>query len=401
MRRALTLLILASSLCAQGSDPVAWAMESLLDYRNVEEARRVLQGHPISDEVVEAAKAALERDTPSVRGKQAILKLLMRMKRQDPVEAAIKSPVASTRRAAAYTLHSAAEFAEPARKIVLGWLKDRSAYDQDWAVILSWKMKIEGALPVLQAMMEDPTTSPRLLTHVLTALAAKPTPEFKRVLLERLRNPELDTAKVAAFLRAAKRVPDIDAGEVGAAWLKRPEAGGVVRNLAALLVTDPSVLRGVLLDAGEEDWIVQRSCLRRLLGILDTESLHRLAREARVARHPYFGIRVDVAVLLACVPTTEEADLAILRDYLVDEDPKDTQLLVRQEGWLSLWTVTGAMHGVNEATLFAKPPPRGDLQRGLMPSFLRSGVSNAMVEALKPLSADLAHMRKVRADYSR
>jgi hypothetical protein len=401
MRRALTFLTLASILYAQGPDPVAWALESLLDYRKIKEARRILIAHPDAEEVVEAAKAALERDTPSVRGKQEILKLLLRMQRRNLVEAAIGSPADSTKRAAAYTLHSAPEFAERARGVVLDWLRDRTAYDRDWAVILSWKMKIGEALPVLQAMMEDPITSPLLLTHVLTALAAKPTPEFKRALLERLRNPELDTSRVAAFLRAARRVPDIDARVAGASWLKRPEAGGLVRNLAALLVKDPSVLRGVLLDAAEKDWIVQRSCLRQLLEILDTKSLHSLAREERVARHPYFAIRVDVAVLLACVPTTEEADLAILREYLVDEDPKDTQLLVRQEGWLSLWTVTGVMHGVNEAALFSTPPPRGDLKRGLMPAFARHGVSNAMVEALKVLSADLAHMRKVRAAYSR
>ena len=43
-------------------------------------------------------------------------------------------------------------------------------------------------------------------------------------------------------------------------------------------------------------------------------------------------------------------------DYLVDDDPLDTQHLVAKEGWVTLWSLTGVMYGLEQTELFPSEP---------------------------------------------
>ena len=109
---------------------------------------------------------------------------------------------------------------------------------------------------------------------------------------------------------------------------------------------------------------------------------------------------MDVCTALACAKGTGPEDLALMCDYLVDEDPEDKAHIVRSEAWLTLWTLTGRMHGAESPELFGEAPTGGLPEMRARRSFLRAGVKPEQARELERLCADLDHMRKVRAAYA-
>jgi hypothetical protein len=133
--------------------------------------------------------------------------------------------------------------------------------------------------------------------------------------------------------------------------------------------------------------------------------VRRLLLDRRVYSHPYFAIRVDVAAGLAALEVKERIALDLLTDFLADEDSTDTQFLVRQEGWLSLWTLSRRVilpdkYG-DSKKLFSNPPgafkDEARIRESLFkPSFTRAGVTKLMVDALKPVASNLDDMKRIR-----
>ena len=75
---------------------------------------------------------------------------------------------------------------------------------------------------------------------------------------------------------------------------------------------------------------------------------HWLRHHAANATH---GVEVPRDALLGTPVQVAEIDLRtdnpLLLDYLVDEDPQDKTHIVRSEAWLTLWTLTGEMRGID------------------------------------------------------
>jgi hypothetical protein len=119
-------------------------------------------------------------------------------------------------------------------------------------------------------------------------------------------------------------------------------------------------------------------------------------------RNPYYSFRVEVAVALSALDVREGFALDILCDYLVDEDPADKNFRVRQEAWLSLWTLTGTAHGVPQ-DLEGSPTRIRDRTKVreclLFTAEMRPGVRRSHIVALQRVTPDLERMRAVRAAY--
>ena len=71
--------------------------------------------------------------------------------------------------------------------------------------------------------------------------------------------------------------------------------------------------------------------------------------------------------------------------------PKDMDLLVSQEGFLTFWALTGMKHGIAEQRLFERMPkaiPSEEVIRNYLwsPAHMRAGVSYAMVQSVHRLT---------------
>jgi len=390
----LVLLACAAGVRAQETDPAA-VIEQVLAGGDALAARRTLVRYPDREKVVALIEQALARDVPGVRAKASLLALLGGLGRTELAQGALASPVLSTRRAAA------AQFPtdEGASKILLDWLGNAGAPDRDLAVDACTAAKIAEARPLIVPLITDAATDPKTFAAAARSLGRNPPPAIGEAVKTRLAKKDGDPQMIGACLDLARWLPDLHADELIVYWLRDRDAPVMVRGKAALAAHDVAPVEAVLLDPDEPDAIVQRTCLYRVLNQVTDEPLLKLLRDPRVNRNRYFGVRVDVATALACVKGTGPGDLELLCDYLVDEDPQDKDHIVRSEAWLTLWTLTGRMHGAETPAMFEKVPQGGLPEMRTRRSYLRAGVGRRQARELERLAADLDRMRKVREAY--
>ena len=125
MRAFLTLLLVAAASFAQDDTQLASAVDDLLADRNVRQARAALEGVQDRAAVVAALKRTLDRDG-FFKGKLNVLRTLSKWSPRT-VRAALDSKSRSSRRAAAWVMHTDPSAADKVRKIVVDWLKDAKA----------------------------------------------------------------------------------------------------------------------------------------------------------------------------------------------------------------------------------------------------------------------------------
>ena len=170
----------------------------------------------------------------------------------------------------------------------------------------------------------------------------------------------------------------------------RMQAAVVLRNERFGDEASRAALREVLLRPVDDDF-VQRTCLDCFARTADPKAIRELLLRRELYEHAYFGIRVDVCAGLAALNVRDRRALEILCNLLLDEDPKDGQMLVPQEAWLSLWTLTGRVHGVARPELFgSRPKPfdsASDMREHMRDlSAMRPGVSTEMVACVRALT---------------
>lgn len=396
MRAAILLLLLVAASARAGDPPIAQAIEQLMrDDGQVAIAERVLKALPDRAEVIAEAQRPLQDEKASLGGKCRVLQLVARLERSDIVTDALKSPVVSTRRAAAQVLAGVPDLAETANPILLAWIAEEPPPEPALLVEACRRAGLAEARPWLRKVLEAPDTPPPVFENALAALLAEPSPDLAEAVKKRLADPKEDPARIEACIDALKALNEMRADDLLLPWIVQREHR-MARLKAVFAIRDPVALQPFLLDKGEDDAILQRNCLFRLMQVVDDADLLKLLRDPRVNRHKYFAIRVDVCTALAAIEGSCLPDVPLLLDYLVDEDPQDKGSLVRGEAWLTLWILTGKMHGALGE--FAKPPARGG--REYRATRMRPGVTREQTDAVYRLAKDLDHMRTVREAYA-
>jgi hypothetical protein len=226
-------------------------------------------------------------------------------------------------------------------------------------------------------------------------------------------NDELPDGKRVAALEALGRLDDAPREKVQEIALgllgNRAESTLMRGKSVVLLLGKPyanertwDALEATLLHPEEKDGIVQRMCLNSLGSQAPLDRLVKLLARREVHRHAYFAFRIDVASAVSALNLREEFAFDILCEYLVDEDPADERFQVRQEAWLSLWTLTGKAYGVRGD--FERRPKRFRNRESARPylwriEYLRPGVGREHLAALKRVTPDLEQMRAIREAY--
>lgn len=371
--------------------------------------------------VLAALKEALEEEGGTIAGKLQVMSALSTFQERRPILRAFQSKNPVTRRAAASQLYYEADFKEEARAVALDWLRDATATNRGIAVQMVRHLKIEEAVPDLLKLLDTPPAGEDgvfVLRNTLDALAQFQPPGFDERLMA-----------IAKDLRQAIGVR-ADAFRILGDTTKYPTEE--IRDFLISVLTDgrqdlqlrvraAGTLEGERF-AGEPTWeaylkvllekpapakddnqnVLQRQCLQSIRWHYPFDRLRALLHDERVYHHPYFGIRIDVAAGLAALGMRDKLSFDILCEYLVDEDKRDTTRLIRQEAWLSLWTLTGLVHGVQEANLFLRAPAISDppnRERLWYIAQTRFAVSEAMVKAVKSITPDLEKMKAVRQTY--
>jgi len=367
--------------------------------------------------VLDALTGALEKEDDPVEGKRAILSALAEFKELRPLRAALDSKVPETRRAAAQLLWDDADRKDDARRVALEWMRDPKARSRDQAIQLVRFAKLEEAVPDLLAILDRPARTPdekAILRASLDALTAfQPeglTPKLFAFAKDRNQDLLVRNESIRLLGRLQKG-PVPETRDLLVSILTSREEHKDLRAQAALALASPrfegpeavAAFEKVLLDPAEKESIVQRSCLREGLGRFATpERLREILLDPAVYNNRYFGIRVDVACGLASLAVKNRVALDILTEYLVDSDPQDALHLLRQEAWVSLWSLTGLVHGVENKQLFLNPPPARpapDRTRIWDYEHLRMGVSKSQTDAVKQLIGDLGKMKAVRETF--
>jgi hypothetical protein len=164
-------------------------------------------------------------------------------------------------------------------------------------------------------------------------------------------------------------------------------------------------LEATVLREEETNGIVQRMCLTILGDTAPLDRLEKLLAQRQVYRNPYFGFRIDVAAALSALNLREGFAFDALCEYLVDVDPADKRFQVRQEAWLSLWTLTRKAYGVDGD--FQRAPKRFGDKESARPYLWRTSIVRAGVRrlphmaALEPVAADLERMKAIRDAYKK
>ncbi len=394
------------------------AISQLEDGVGTADAHKALQKIEKRMMVIEALKGALE-DEGKVAGKLAILNSLGSFGERRAVNRSAESKVVSTRRASVMVRYDLAKNDPSTPDILLDWLQDESADARGRAALMLARFKIKEAEPHLIKIISKAPTSPADIAAVrgsLNALRQFKTKGLAPHLIKLFSNKSLDVSVRAEALETLSFVDDSKRELVLDHALKviaDKDNERILRMKMTSILRRPSwgspkvwdVLEKILLDESEPDHTTQRTCLEALSKSAPLERVKNLFLNKTVYRHPYFGIRVDVAVGLATLNVREAASIDILGLLLEDDDPKDTQHLVRSEAFLSLWVLTGVANGVREKELFRRPPMpiRDEEQKReylLRAAFLRPGINDAQVRAVRNAVKDRAQAKKIRQLYT-
>ena len=226
-------------------------------------------------------------------------------------------------------------------------------------------------------------------------------------------NDDLPEPRRAAALETLGRLDDAPRAKVqeiaidllanrAESTLMRAKAIVVLRGKPYANERTWNALEATVLQIEETNGIVQRMCLNTLGSTAPLDRLEKLLSRRQVYRNAYFGFRIDVAAALSALNLREGFAFDILCEYLVDDDPADTALKVRQEAWLSLWTLTGKAHGVPGD--FERAPKRfRDKESCRLYLWrietIRLGVWRKHLAALRRVTPDLDRMRTIRDAY--
>jgi hypothetical protein len=427
MRRvALLLTIPALALAEEEVATIDRAIADIAAGRRVAEARTTLETCGNRALVLSRLSAAVEDDSYGVTGKANLLTTLSMLEQPRALREALDSKSVTTQRAACHLLWGDAGLKTRCGEIALAWLEDEQADDRAMAVAICGRLDGEGARPLLLGIVaKDPKTeSERKLFQ--QALAAIKDPKPKE-LVERLfvlaadakMDPDIRGIALESLQRM-KEGPRDRVLQLSVGILADAGADRILRCKAALgLRRFPEdracqALEAVLLSEKEEDRILQRNCLYSL-GQMEPEGpavarryldrLRQLLTDRRVYRNPYFAMKVDVATALAALNARDPATLDIMCEYLVNEDEQDREHLVRQEAWLTLWTLTGTkLEDLPEPELFEVPPEpfpdpvdaRGHLFRR---AHHRPGITTRQSAMVARIAADLPRMKRTRETY--
>lgn len=392
------------------------AVDDILAARNVGKARETLR--ELAKEtgragVITALKEAVNEDTDSVQGKIELIQTLSGLKEPRAARRALESKSKSARRAAAWSFHGDKTAEDVIRGIVIEWIRDAGADKRGHAAMIVNKLKIKECVPtLLEAIKTAPETNEQLQfqTHALDALAAFKPEGFVTRVLEIAEDKQQNSRMRGKAFNVLIRLDSAPVARLQALLLgiaKDPKGDNVLRNMAISTLRRKkfnnadawNVLEEVLLR-DSENAIIQRGCLAALGAHAPLDRVKNLILDRRVYNHDYFGIRVDVATALATLHVQEKIALEILVGYMVDDDPKDLDLLVAQEGFLSFWALTGMAYGVAEQRLFQRLPKKIPDEQAIRDylwsaAHMRPGVSFPMVQAVRRLTtANLDEVNK-------
>jgi len=318
----------------------------------------------------------------------------------------------TTRYAAGSYLHRRLADEEACKKIALEWLADKSVGSRAQAVVMAQDLRLTEAVPMLVEIIESPNKHASETRAALYALSVlKPTGVADKILklIPTAAGQSVEIRSVA--LGAVNRLDLTDAEREAlrktlVAMLKDRSTGKVLRMRAVQELTSdayntPETVEAVesVLFSDDEPHPVQRECLGRAAKFGGHERIKELLHDRRVYNHPYTFIRHDVSVGLQAMQMRDKLTFDILCDYLVDESPDDSQHIVRQDAWLSLWLLTGIVHGIQESDLFRTTPRYSERAADVDDVFRfgkRSGVSPMMRNAVMAHVADLEKMKATR-----
>ncbi|MHC4550555.1 MAG: hypothetical protein ACYTEZ_17470 [Planctomycetota bacterium] len=396
------------------------SFKNLCDGREVAQARDDLIDLNDRARVLKALRTKLDETGDTIKCKKNYLQTLepRYFNQARSIRRALDSASPATRRAAATLRYGDPELRDRCAEIALEWLRDPEADSRHEAALICRQLKLEDAVPTLLGFLEvQPETSDDLLLlqHTLGALKEFQPPGLADRLLAMVDQTELDQQTRGIVLETLGRLDDAPREKVQALairLLEDQQADTVLRGKAAAVLgaqrfadeTTWSALQRRLLDEKDGDEIVQRLCLNKLGDTAPLDRIRKLLYDRRVYTHRYFGIRVNVATALAALNVRESVAFDILCQYLVDTDPDDDQFTVRQEAWLSLWTLTGVAYGIPQKELFVrapKPMPDAERTRRYLWSwtYTRPGVSQGHVTALKNVVSDLEQMKRIRQTF--
>ncbi|MCK6458968.1 MAG: hypothetical protein L6Q95_03645 [Planctomycetes bacterium] len=376
--------------------------------------------------VLEKLSEAVEDDSHDVRGKSNLLSTLTMFNQPRALRRALDSKSVTTQRAACSLLWGDPELKTRCGEIALAWLKDPGADDRASAASICGHLDLGEAQPVLlEIVARDPTTASEQVLF-MRALAGIKDPK-PPALVERLfgiassEGMDKDIRGIALeSLQRIKEGPRDRVLELSIGILADANASPILRSKAALGLREfPEdrawqALEAVLLSEGGRDEILQRNCLYALgqmnpadpaLARRYVDRLRQLLVDRRVYGNPYYAIRVDVATALAALYARDPITLDIMGDYLVDEDPKDKEHLVRQEAWLTLWTLTGTrLPDLPEPELFMTPPqpfpdPLQAREYFFRRAHYRPGITMKQSAMVAKIAGDLPRMQKTRQQY--
>jgi len=400
------------------------AIQDIAKGANVAKARTTLEMLNERAYVLEKLTEAVEGDEFDVGGKANLLTTLNMFGQPRVLKRAVDSKSVTTQRAACTLLYGDPEMKTRCAEIALAWLKDEGAANRSAAAGICGQIDIKEAQPILlEIVQRDPKTVEErdLFQRALIGLKDPKPKELVDRLLKLASDDKEDRDIRAVALESLQRMKEGPRDEIltlSTRILTDPNGDPILRAKAALgLQAFPEdrawqALETVLLSDHETDFVLQRSCLRSLaqmdpedkdLARRYIERLKKLLLDRRVYQNPYFAIRVDVATALCALNLREGITLDIMCDYLVDEDPKDKEHIVRQEGWLTLWTLTGTrFQDIPQPELFQSPPPPFPdplAARQYLLSRFRPGIKPAQNAVVKTIASDLPLMQKTRQMY--
>ena len=371
---------------------------------------------------LEVLKEYLNQDDDNVDGKIEIVTLLLKWKEARVVHRAFTSGPLSAQRAVTALLYSSQRYHEEARAIALAWLRDANAPARYRAVTVVAQLKIEEALPDIEALLAHVPGSLQETLNFEAALRAVQTlapDKIGPLAISVAENKSYPSRLRKAALDALQRATEVPADEVRdilIEYMLDPQESNVLRTTAA---GDLKLQR----YAGEKTWkaleeilleqnvplteiIKQRSALHSLGAHMPLDRLEELVTNRKVYTHRYPYIRQDAAVAMGIMGMRDKVTFDILTELLTHMEPEHSMYerdahLVRREAWLSLWSLFGAIPGASKPELFQRAPRMSSGRpKDLFPwGTLRPGVSAEMLASLDPHAKDLEHMKRVQQQY--
>lgn len=422
----LVVAIVAWRAGAQEMWDVNRAINDIAAGRNVAKARTTLETLDNRAYVLEKLEEAVEDEDYGVRAKFNLLTTLNMLSAPKALRRALHSKSRTAQRAACWLLYGDPEAKTRCGEIAVAWLREEGADERSMAALLCKQLDLAEAQPVLLEIVgRDPRTDKEsdLFKRAIDAVKEPKPKELVDRLLAMAKDATLDEEVRGIALESLQRIKDGPRDEVLALSievLNDPTASRVLRSKAALGLREfPEdrawqAIEAVLLSETEQDPILQRNCLYALgqmepkdkeLAAKYLDRLKQILHDRRVYHHKYFAMRVDVATALAALNAREPITLDIMCDYLVDEDKDDKEHLVRQEAWLTLWTLTGTkFEDVPEPELWEIPPQPFPDARSAREFFFRRahhrpGITPAQAAMVAKIAGDTARMQKARQTY--